>query len=519
MRGHYQEYMLQVEGIFRNYVEKYPKVYLWGAGRYGRMIKRFLDNRGIAISGYIVTKHDGHDKSFVEGLRVQEWKEVRPKKNIGIILSVSREWHEEIQKLLQKAKLDDPMIPDQTMYRYIGYDNRKLSNEEIDFYKNKYPNKKVKTAKASEWRNILLVCIDNIGDLVMQIPFIRELRRNCRMDAHITLIVQSVMASIVERSGYIDQVIAYEPKSYGGIDARDCEKKNKEFLQRFLPNQKFDAVISMGWYQIRLEQLFLVICADANIRIGYSEKGMKCKEYYNYRWNEFLSLAIDSTGIMHDVERNLQLVSILGGCIHSSNLEMWENEEEKEKSVQFLKKDSCDRLVAIVYHANDPCRMWDMKKYAALIQGIHQRNPDFIFVIMASKRGERAGRDLIKELNLKVPERNILDLIGKTNLGEASSILRCCRLYIGSNTGLLHIAAAWKIPTIEISCHSAKGDPLEVHSPDRYRAWGNQTYIVRPAAPLDGCGATCYRAEAHCINQVTVDQVMSSVEEALNICE
>ena len=108
-----------------------------------------------------------------------------------------------------------------------------------------------------------------------------------------------------------------------------------------------------------------------------------------------------------------------------------------------------------------------------------------------------------------------MDLSGKTSLCEAAEILKKSFLYVGCNTGLLHIAAAVKTPTVQIMSNAENGDPLEYAALSRYRTWGNKSYFVRPKTALPGCGAACYMRKVHCIKQITVDEVRSLVDKIL----
>ena len=73
-----------------------------------------------------------------------------------------------------------------------------------------------------------------------------------------------------------------------------------------------------------------------------------------------------------------------------------------------------------------------------------------------------------------IPRERVIDLIGHTDLLTASAILRRAALFIGNDTGLMHIAAASGVPTLGLFGPS----PI-----DQYAPWGPLTAVARTADP------------------------------------
>ena len=66
--------------------------------------------------------------------------------------------------------------------------------------------------------SILVIRLDEIGDMVMLSPFLRELRRN-NPRAHITLVVKPEVYNLVERCPYVNEVLSFSRKG-GGVRRR-----------------------------------------------------------------------------------------------------------------------------------------------------------------------------------------------------------------------------------------------------------------------------------------------------------
>jgi heptosyltransferase III len=73
-----------------------------------------------------------------------------------------------------------------------------------------------------------------------------------------------------------------------------------------------------------------------------------------------------------------------------------------------------------------------------------------------------------------IPPHRRIDLVGKLDLLTAAAVLRCCALFIGNDTGLMHMAAAAGTPTLALFGPSPSS---------QYAPWGEFTALVRSADP------------------------------------
>jgi ADP-heptose:LPS heptosyltransferase len=73
-----------------------------------------------------------------------------------------------------------------------------------------------------------------------------------------------------------------------------------------------------------------------------------------------------------------------------------------------------------------------------------------------------------------IPDNRRIDLAGGVDLLTAAAALKRCALFIGNDTGLMHIAAASGIPTLGLFGPS----PISQYAP-----WGGRTATVRSAQP------------------------------------
>jgi ADP-heptose:LPS heptosyltransferase len=100
-------------------------------------------------------------------------------------------------------------------------------------------------------------------------------------------------------------------------------------------------------------------------------------------------------------------------------------------------------------------------------------------------------------------------------LGEAAALMERAELYVGTDSGLAHLAAAVGTPAVTIF---APADP------DRVCPYGYRDLVVQPPPPCGPCflypweaaypKMRCH-ADHRCIERVTVESVMDAVHRAL----
>jgi ADP-heptose:LPS heptosyltransferase len=73
-----------------------------------------------------------------------------------------------------------------------------------------------------------------------------------------------------------------------------------------------------------------------------------------------------------------------------------------------------------------------------------------------------------------IPEERCVDLVGRVDLLTAAAVLRRCAMFIGNDTGLMHIAAAAGTPTLGLFGPSPAA---------QYAPWGRHTAHVCSADP------------------------------------
>lgn len=95
--------------IVSEYCVLHDEVYLFGAGRYGRILLSRMREWGLSISGFIVTKKNR--EQIIEGFKVYELNTLNLNEKTGIIVSVNYENQDEIIHHLKSKNISDYIVP------------------------------------------------------------------------------------------------------------------------------------------------------------------------------------------------------------------------------------------------------------------------------------------------------------------------------------------------------------------------------------------------------------------------
>ena len=130
-------------------------------------------------------------------------------------------------------------------------------------------------------------------------------------------------------------------------------------------------------------------------------------------------------------------------------------------------------ILAIGPAANWRGKQWRAERFAELAQrltAVEGPLAEARVAVMAASHERRQAEPLLAA----IPRHRQIDLVGKVDLLAAVAILRRCAMFVGNDTGLMHMAAAAGTPTLGLFGPSPSS---------QYAPWGEFTALVRSADP------------------------------------
>ncbi len=308
-------------------------------------------------------------------------------------------------------------------------------------------------------KRILAVQIADLGDLVLTTPALAALRETLP-DAHITLLTTPHAARLVEGGTLVDEIISLRRDS--GIQQIGALAK----LFTRLRDGKYDTTIFFHHFTTRAGALkfnAIAKAAASKTRIGLQNGRAP-----------FLTNSIPDGGFgtLHNAGYWLKLVELLGANPTPRPAQVVVSEADRA----WVQQQIGEAHPLVVIHTggggDSYARRWFPERFAEVANRLHYERGASILLV-----GGQGDNTAEAAASLQIP---FLDLSGKTTLPQLSAVLERADLFIGAESGVMHLAAAAGAPLVAI------------FGPGNAAAWGPWTpespsVIVRSAPECSPC--------------------------------
>lgn len=363
----------------------------------------------------------------------------------------------------------------------------------------------------SDCANIIVAKLDNLGDVVLLSPFLRELRRNAPQ-AKITLLVRTQSFDLVRACPYVNRVVAVTVRGHAG--EFDCD--DEKFLADYRSGV-FDLAIAPRWDIDESNAGLVARSSGARRVIGFSEGTNQRKAIANSGFDRNYTEVLPKISPDHEVVQNLALLRFMNGSVESDRLEVWYGDEDANRARALLDPFGERPIVAICPGAS---HIGKMLPTSILAQILGRALPEYRFVILGGARDAERAEPLRATLSGRV-----LSLCGRTKLSETLAILQRCQIAITMDAGPAHFAAAVGTPVVVFSMHPRiGGDDTCDLAPARFGPWchENRKLIIQPERAWPGCETGCRWRYVlpHCIGNIdmatTSEQIRRFAEQHPN---
>ena len=308
-----------------------------------------------------------------------------------------------------------------------------------------------------EYKNILIIKMSSLGDVLHTLPFVAVLRERFPK-ARLTWLVHPQFGAFVPDPPVVDEVIHFDKVKFNKMSLGKKWSYFRE-MRSLLHSKKFDLVIDM---QGLFKSAVLAAISGCDNRIGYCEMR---------EGSGLVSKAITGKHARdHVIERYLDVARYLGCTVYEIQFPMpdlqkeWQAVQEKTDTVN-------NPYVVLVPGARWETKIWPVENFAKLAD----------MILRDGKQVVLAGgpEDIPLGSRIAGMAPGVTDLTGKTGLRELGALLQHCAAYISVDTGPLFIAAAMKKPLVALY------GPTR---PERTGPYGSREATVLTApVPCAGC--------------------------------
>ncbi|MDQ7026973.1 MAG: WecB/TagA/CpsF family glycosyltransferase [Anaerolineae bacterium] len=341
---------------------------------------------------------------------------------------------------------------------------------------------------------ILLVQLADIGDLITTTPAIAALRE-AQPQAHLTLLTSTHAAPIIERE-LVDEIITFDRRRFNNSYALLFPSNLAQIWK--LRKGKYDTVVIFHRFSLKLGTIkfWLIKKATQAKRIIGANNGNG--------WFLTESIPDGGYGVVHQAQHWLNLVGLLGA-------------DTQPRGARIAFDDGVLPLAAyngirIIIHAGSGgyslARRWNPEYFAKVSDALHDEfNAQIVLVGTANDDADEVESAM---------QHKTVNLAGKTTLTQLADVIRSADLYIGSDSGVLHVAASVRTPVVTIF-GSSNHEAWSPWSP------GGKTTVIRSAPECSPCSYVGQGVglrngcEARtCMRMVTPEQVIEAARATLN---
>lgn len=347
-------------------------------------------------------------------------------------------------------------------------------------------------------RKILVLRYRFIGDTVLTVPFLRNLRR-AEPEAFISWVITPGTADIVAGIPYVDELIFWDPVTIHA-DSRGTHKSWRDKLRFImeLRQKKFDKVYIL---KRSLSSAIMAFLSGAGERVGFATEGRSL----------LLTKRVPYRSDQHEVQNFLDLLRADGIPVIDDALEAWLSEDEVQFAERFFHEAGVaddDVLIGIHPFAANPPRSWHIENFIELANILQSRiNCRIVFF------GGPRDCSVIEHLQKSVRPAPIL-AIGGTTLRQSMALLKRLRLLVCNDSGIMHLAASLQVPLVAL---------YGPQSPVKFGPWGDKCRVVYSEMPCSPCKQKFFtecepspRGKPQCIERISTNQVLDAVESILH---
>ncbi|OGD25852.1 MAG: hypothetical protein A2Y56_08120 [Candidatus Aminicenantes bacterium RBG_13_63_10] len=304
-------------------------------------------------------------------------------------------------------------------------------------------------------------------------------------DSSLAYVVEEPFARLVQ--GHPDLEKIYVLGRKGG---------KKEFLSlvRDIRAEKYDATLDFhGGPRASL----LTLLSGSRLRVGYAVK------YRRYFYNRRVPRAYGQ-GPVHSAANHLNLVKALGVNVREDPPLVLPGAlpEEREHVDRLLKQAGPGRRVILHISAGNKFRDWGVENSVRLV-GLLDRLPG-VLVILAGGRDDLEAERIIRER----AGRDIPSLVGRLNFIELREAVRRADLFVGPDSGPMHIAASTSTPIVAIF-----GPTLPAH----FAPWKARAVILQKDLDCRPCRQRrCVTEDFRCLSTITPEEVFEACRPFLS---
>jgi ADP-heptose:LPS heptosyltransferase len=342
-------------------------------------------------------------------------------------------------------------------------------------------------------RRILLVRLDNLGDVLVTTPAFRAVRA-ALPKARLTLLASPVGAQVGRLNPDIDEVIVYEAPWMDPWQKLPHDPAREQAMIARLAREGFDgAIIFTSFRQSPLPAAYLCYLAGIPLRLAASIDGPGSLLTTRHK---------HPNRMMHEVERGLDLVRALGIEPDELDLVLDPGQAASDAAAALVarQRDYPNQPVVVIHPGcSMPARTYSWEQFAEagdlLVRELGAR------VLLT---GAPAEQPLTQRIQWKM-RKPAVDLAGALPFTEFAGLIQAADLVVTNNTGPMHMAAALQTPVVALFALT--------NPPEQWGPWRVPHKLLYHDVPCRVCYSRICPFEHECLRLVTPRAIVEAAQE------
>ena len=316
---------------------------------------------------------------------------------------------------------------------------------------------------------VLIVRFSSIGDIVLTTPVVRCLKQQVD-NIEIHYLTKNNFISVIENNPYIDKIHTI------GNDLKS--------LNPLLKQENFDLIVDLH-HNVRTLKLKYVL-------------GKKSVSFNKLNWKKFLitTFKINTLPKQHIVDRYLETIKFLGVLNDNKGLDYFISNKDEVELGPIFPAHFLNGYYALVIGGSYFTKQIPLNKLNEICA-----KSTLPLVLLGGKEDASTAETLHNLFPIQT-----LNVCGKMRLNQSASIIKQSKKVITSDTGLMHIAAAYKKDIISIW-----GNTIPEFGMGPYMS-GNDSQVIeiknlscRPCSKLGY--KKCPKGHFKCMNDIDVNTI------------
>jgi heptosyltransferase III len=349
-----------------------------------------------------------------------------------------------------------------------------------------------------EIQRVLIYRLGSLGDSVVALPCYHLIARafpkaERRLLTNIPIHAKApAAAAVLGDSGLVQAYIQYpirmrSPRQILAVRAE---------IRKFQPQVLIYLSSLRGFRAAQRDRLFFRACGIRSL-IGFPESSQDCER----------RILLDTAALEPEAARLARAIRALGvvDLDDPGNWNLRLNTAEIERAEEIKQRLGPAPILAVSVGTKVPAKDWGEANWAALLTRLAILLPQHRLVLIGA--GEEAA---VSERAAAAWGERCLNLCGSLTPRESAAVIRLADLFLGHDSGPMHLAAAVGVPCVAIFA--------ALNIPRVWFPYGGRHRVIYHRTDCAGCELDiCVEQKKKCILSITVEEVLAAVLAQLGV--